>query len=71
MAVIEGGNIITGNQIEGSARRPFAITGAPVAGTTLAGTVAVGDFVQDVATGNLYEYTEPAAVPTFTRIDTA
>lgn len=70
MAVIEGGNIITGNQIEGSARRPFAITGAPVAGTTLDGTVAVGDFVQDVATGNLYEYTEPTGTPTFTRIDT-
>ncbi len=71
MAVIEGGNIITGNQIDGSARRPYAITGVPVAGTTLAGTVAVGDVVQNVATGFLYEYTEPGAVPTFTRIDTA
>ena len=71
MAVIEGGNIITGNRIEGSARRPYAITGAPVAGTTLSGTIQVGDFVQDVATGNLYEYTEPAGTPTVTRIDTA
>lgn len=70
MAVIEGGNIITGNRIEGSARRNYAITGAPVAGTTLVGTIEVGDFLQDVATGNLYEYTEPAAVATFTRIDT-
>lgn len=70
MAVIEGGNIITGNQIPGSARRPFAISGAPVAGTTLDGIIAVGDFVQDVDTGNLYEYTEPTGTPTFTRIDT-
>jgi len=69
MAVIEGGNIITGNQIEGTARRPYAITGVP-GGTTLVGTVAVGDFVQNVATGHLYEYTEPADEPTFTRIDT-
>jgi hypothetical protein len=71
MAVITGGNIITGNQIEGSARRPFVGTGAPVAGTTLLSVVAVGDFYQDVANSNLYEYTEPGAVPTFTRIDTA
>lgn len=71
MAVIEGGNIITGNQIPGSARRPYAVSGAPVAGTTLAGTVAVGDLVQDVDTGNVYEYTEPTGTPTFTRIDTA
>lgn len=71
MAVIEGGNIITGNQIEGSARRPYAVSGAPVAGTTLDGTIAVGEFVQDVDTGNLYEYTEPASTPTFTRIDSA
>ena len=70
MAVIEGGNIITGNQIEGSSKRPYAITGVPVAGTTLDGTIAVGEFVQDVATGHLYEYTEPAGTPTFTRIDT-
>jgi hypothetical protein len=71
MAVITGGNIITGNQIEGSVRRPFAGTGAPVDGTTLAGTIAVGDFYQDAANGNLYEYTEPADTPTFDRIDTA
>lgn len=71
MAVIEGGNIITGNQLPGSARRPYAITGVPVAGTTLVGTIAVGDLVQNVATGHVYEYTEPASVPTFTRVDTA
>lgn len=67
MAVIEGGNIITGNQIEGSARRPYTGTGAPVGGTTLDGTIVAGDFYQDVATGFLYEFTD---VDTFTRIDT-
>lgn len=70
MAVIEGGTIVTGNAIAGSTTRRYAISGAPTAGTTLAGTIAAGEFVQDVDTGDLYEYTEPAAVPTFTRIDT-
>ena len=70
MAVIEGGTIITGNIIEGSARRPYAHTGvpaAPIAGTILAHLVA-GDLVEDVDTGNVYEYTTgPEA---FTRVDT-
>lgn len=70
MAVIQGGNIITGNAIEGSTQRVYAVTGVPVAGTTLDGTVVVGDLVQNVATGFLYEYTEPTDTPTFTRIDT-
>lgn len=70
MAVIEGGNIITGNAIDGSAQRVYAVTGVPTAGTTLDGTLVPGDFVQNVATGFLYEYTEPTETPTFTRIDT-
>lgn len=70
MSVIEGGNIITGNAIEGSVQRVYAVTGVPVAGTTLVGTVVVGDRVEDVDTGFLYEYTEPLDVATFTRIDT-
>ena len=70
MAVIEGGNIITGNAIEGSTQRVYAVSGEPTAGTTLDGTLVVGDLVQDVDTGNLYEYTEPDETPTFTRIDT-
>lgn len=70
MAVIEGGQIITGRAIEGSTSRRYAITGAPVAGTTLAGVIAPGEFVQDVTTEDLYEYTEPAGAPTYTRIDT-
>lgn len=70
MAVIEGGTIITGGAIEGSVSRRYAISGAPVAGTTLAGVIAPGEFVQDVTTEDLYEYTEPSGVATFTRIDT-
>jgi hypothetical protein len=70
MSVIQGGNIITGNAIAGSTQRIYAVTGVPVAGTTLAGTVVAGDFVQNVSTGFLYEYTAPGGVPTFTRIDT-
>lgn len=71
MAVIQGGNIIPDNSSPGTKTRRYCISGAPVAGTTLDGIVQVGEFVQDVDTGNLYEYTEPAEEPTFTRIDTA
>lgn len=72
MAVIEGGNVILNSdrRIEGSATRVYASNGAPVAGTTYDGIIQVGEFVQDVTNGNLYEYTEPAATPTFTRVDT-
>lgn len=70
MAVIEEGTIITGNAIEGSTSRRYAGSGAPTGGTTLSGTIAVGDFYEDVDTGNLYEYTEPTGTPTYTRIDT-
>jgi hypothetical protein len=71
MAVITGGNIIRNGarQIEGSKPRMYPWAGVP-AGTTYAGLVAVGDLVVDVTTGNVYEYTEPAAVPTMTRRDT-
>lgn len=71
MAIITGGNVITGGKtIEGSVARPYVGSGAPVAGTTLAGVIAAGGFYQDAANGFLYEYTAPGAVPTFTRIDT-
>lgn len=72
MAVIDGGNVITnvGHQIEQSVTRRYPFNGVPTAGTTYAGIIQVGEFVEDVLTGNLYEYTEPAAAPTFTRIDT-
>ena len=70
MAVITGGLYIKGNKIPGSRVRMYPVVGVPVGATTLAGTVAVGDLVCDVNTGNVYEYTEPAAVPTYTRRDT-
>lgn len=71
MAVIEGGNVITGGTImETTGPNTFRGNGAPVAGTTYDGLIAVGDLFVDMVSGNVYEYTEPAAVPTFTRIDT-
>jgi hypothetical protein len=77
MAVITGGNIVRGGvTIAGGRPRTFASNGAPVAGTTYAGTVVPGDLVYDTANGNLYEYTEPLVgttatpTPTYTRVDT-
>lgn len=70
MAVIEGGNIIPDNSSPGTKTRRYTGSGAPVDGDTLDGTIEVGEFYQDVDTGNLYEYTEPSGAPTFTRIDT-
>lgn len=70
MAVIEEGNIIPDGSSPGTKTRRYTISGAPVGGTTLAGTIQVGEFVQDVDTGDLYEYTEPTGTPTFSRIDT-
>lgn len=71
MAVISGGNVISGGVvIEASKPRTFYGQGAPVAGTTYDGQIAIGDFYVDTDNGNLYEYTEPAATPTYTRIDT-
>lgn len=70
MAVITGGNVIRGGVIlVGSGPRKLHGTGAPT-GSTYSGVVAVGDLYIDQANDNVYEYTEPAAVPTFTRIDT-
>lgn len=71
MAVIEGGTVITGGVVmETTGPRTLVGNGAPVAGTTYAGQIAVGDLYVDVANNNVYEYTEPGATPTFTRIDT-
>ena len=71
MAVIEGGNVITGGVVmPTTGPRIYKGTGAPVAGTTYAGKVAAGDLYLDVANSNVYEYTEPASTPTYTRIDT-
>lgn len=71
MAVITGGNIIRNTtQTPGSAPRLLPSNGAPVAGTTYAGLVVAGDLVVDQLTGDVYEYTEPADVATFTRVDT-
>ena len=71
MSIITGGNIIKGGKVsEGTITRPYAVSGVP-SGSTLAGTVAVGDIVIDSLTGRLYEYTNPGgSTPTFTRIDT-
>lgn len=72
MAVIDGGNVIEneGHQTEGSRTRRYPFNGVPTAGTTYDGIIEVGQFVEDVTTGDLYEYTEPTGTPTFTRIDT-
>lgn len=70
MAVIEGGNIIPDGSSPGTKTRRYTVSGEPVAGTTLDGIIQVGEFVQDVDNGNLYEYTEPDETPTYTRIDT-
>lgn len=70
MAVIAGGLVIRANPAGGEKPRTYYGHGAPVAGTTYAGVVQPGEFYVDVDTGNLYEYTEPAGTPTWTRIDT-
>lgn len=70
MAIITGGNIITGNTSEGSAPQSFYVRGEPDPDGELAGTVSVGDLAIDVDSGHVYEYTEPGSTPTFTRIDT-
>lgn len=71
MPVISGGNVISGGVVlEGGAPTLFYGSGAPTAGTTYDGQIAVGDVYVDVDTGNLYEYTEPTSTPTYTRIDT-
>jgi hypothetical protein len=71
VGIIEGGNVITGgNVIPGSGPRVLRGHGAPVAGTTYAGTIGVGELYVDVDTEDLYEYTEPDETPTYTRVDT-
>lgn len=71
MAVIEGGSIIEQTTpYENTGPRVFRTVGAPVAGTDYDGVIQVGDLCVDTTNDNVYEYTEPAAVPTFTRIDT-
>ncbi|GEM_PF-3129247 len=71
MAVIEGGNVISGGVVmETTGPRIFSGNGAPTAGTTYAGQIQVGDLYVDKTTDNVYEYTEPVGTPTFTRIDT-
>lgn len=72
MAVIEGGNVITGGVVmETTGPRVYKGSGAPVAGTTYDGLIDVGDLYLDVVSNNVYEFTSPASVDTFTRIDTA
>ena len=71
MPVISGGNVITGGVVmAGTGPRVLHGHGAPVAGTTYVGKLTVGDLYVDQDNNNVYEYTEPAAVPTFTRRDT-
>ena len=68
MAVIEGGNVITGGVVmETTGPRIFTGTGAPTGGTTYDGYISNGDLYVDVANDNVYEFTD---VDTFTRIDT-
>jgi len=71
MAVISGGNVISGGVVmPETGARIFRGSGAPVAGTTYAGQISAGDLYMDMANNNVYEYTAPAGTPTFTRIDT-
>jgi len=68
MAVIEGGNVITGGVVmETTGPRTYTGTGAPVGGTTYDGSIVAGDLYVDFANDNVYEFTD---VDTFTRIDT-
>lgn len=71
MAVITGGNIIRNTtQTPGTKPRMLPWEGVPVGATTYAGLIQVGDLVVNVLTKDVYEYTEPGAVPTYTRRDT-
>lgn len=68
MAVIEGGNVITGGVVmPTTGPRVYKGSGAPVGGTTYDGQIVEGDLYIDVANDNVYEFTD---VDTFTRIDT-
>lgn len=72
MAVIANGAVIqqADKQTERSTTRVYPHHGVPTDGTTYAGIIQIGEFLEDVDTGNLYEYTEPSGTPTYTRIDT-
>lgn len=57
MAVIEGGNVITGGVVmEGTGPRVYRGSGAPVVATTYTSRSA-GDLYIDVANNNVYEFT--------------
>ena len=69
MAVISGGNVITGGVVmPGTGPRIFRGTGVPVAGTTYAGKLSAGDLYVDDANNNVYEFT--TGPDAFTRRDT-
>lgn len=69
MAVISGGNVITGGVVmPGTGPRIFRGSGAPVAGTTYAGKLSAGDLYVDVDNNNVYEFT--TGPDAFTRRDT-
>lgn len=69
MAVISGGNVITGGVVmPGTGPRIFKGHGAPVAGTTYAGKPADGDLYIDLDNNNVYEFT--TGPDAFTRRDT-
>lgn len=69
MAVISGGNVITGGVVmPGTGPRIFRGSGAPVAGTTYAGLLSAGDLYFDVDNNNVYEFT--TGPDAFTRRDT-
>lgn len=68
MAVIEGGNVITGGVVmPQTGPRVYRGTGAPTGGVTYDGKIVNGDLYVDVANSNVYEFTD---TDTFTRIDT-
>ncbi len=69
MAVISGGNVITGGVVmPGTGPRIFRGSGAPVAGTTYAGKLSAGDLYIDMDNNNVYEFT--TGPDAFTRRDT-
>ena len=69
MAVIEGGNVISGGVVmPGTGPRVFRGSGAPVVGTTYPAARAAGDLYIDVVTNHVYEFT--AGPDAWTRRDT-
>jgi hypothetical protein len=71
MPVIEGGIVISGGVVDvHTGPRVFVGHGVPTGATHYVGMVVIGDLYIDHDDNRVYEYTEPAAVPTYTRIDT-